>query len=130
MAFGGLLIAGVAAGLARRVLFVVRIDGESMEPTFRPDDVVLAVRSRANPMIRRGDVVVCRLPAELQGPTGYLVKRVTAIAGDPVPCAEPVDPGSALICLPPAGSTCRATVRVAMTPQGSATSPSLRYTAG
>ena len=93
MALGGLLIAGVAGGLARRVLFVVRIDGESMEPTFRPDDVVLALRSRASPVIRRGDVVVCRLPAELQGPTGYLVKRVTAVAGDPVPRSEPVEPG-------------------------------------
>ncbi|MDQ2846399.1 MAG: S26 family signal peptidase [Actinomycetota bacterium] len=86
---GGLLSAAVAGMLARRALFVVRIEGESMEPTFRSGDATLAIRARVSPTIRRGDVVVCRLPPEIPGPTGYLVKRVAAVAGDPVPGSNP-----------------------------------------
>lgn len=88
-------LAGLSAGavlVARRALFVVRIDGPSMEPTFRSGDAVLAVRPSIGSPVRRGDVVVCRLPAELPGPSGYLVKRVTGLAGDEVDGAGVIQP--------------------------------------
>lgn len=89
--FAGLLAVAVLA--VRRALFVVRIDGVSMEPTFRSGDAVLAIRRPIGPPIRHGDVVVCRLPAELPGPPGYLVKRVAGLAGDAVDGAGVVPPG-------------------------------------
>jgi signal peptidase I len=81
-----------AALLSRRALLVVRIDGVSMEPTFSSGDAVLALRAPVRRPLRRGDVVVCRLPVELQGPSGFLVKRVTATAGELVSGAS-VPPG-------------------------------------
>lgn len=95
MRWSWLLLAGLLAGavlLARRALFVVRIDGPSMEPTFRSGDAVLAVRPAIGLPTRRGDVVVCRLPPGLPGPTGYLVKRVAGLAGDEVAGAEVIPP--------------------------------------
>jgi signal peptidase I len=87
----GLLAVAVLA--VRRALFVVRIDGVSMEPTFRSGDAVLAIRRPVGPPIRQGDVVVCRLPADLPGPPGYLVKRVAGLAGDIMDGAGVVPPG-------------------------------------
>lgn len=95
MTYGGLLIAAVLA--ARRTLFVVRIDGPSMEPTFRSGDAVLALRPPIGLTARRGDVVVCRLPAGLPGPTGYLVKRVAGLAGDEVDGAGLIQPGRVFV---------------------------------
>jgi signal peptidase I len=95
MALVGLLAAALWA--ARRTLFVVRIDGASMEPTFRSGDAVLAVRPPVGPRVRRGDVVVCRLPVLLQGPTGYLVKRVTGLAGDEVEGVGTIAPGQVFV---------------------------------
>ena len=83
---------------ARRTLFVVRIDGASMEPTFRSGDAVLAVQTSVDPRIRHGDVVVCRLPGQLQGPTGLLVKRVTGLAGDEVEGVGVLAPGQVFVC--------------------------------
>jgi len=91
----GLLAAALLA--VRRALFVVRIEGVSMEPTYHSGDAVLAVRPPLGPPVRRGDVVVCRLPVELQGPTGYLVKRVAGLAGDEVADAGVIPPGQVFV---------------------------------
>ena len=87
----------VAGLVTRRALFVVRIDGVSMQPTYRPGDAVLAIRSPIGPPIRHGDVVVCRLPAEVLGPTGLLVKRVAGLAGDTMDGAGVVPPGRVFV---------------------------------
>ena len=84
----GLVAIGVLGlGLAgiRSALFVVRVDGPSMLPTFRSGDAVLALRRRLRPRVRRGDIVVCRLPAGVPGPDALLIKRVTAVGGDDEP---------------------------------------------
>lgn len=78
-----LLSALVAAAgmivIARLTLLVVRVDGASMLPTFHPGDAVLTVRRFVRPTVRRGDVVVCRLPKGIPGPDSYLVKRVLQV---------------------------------------------------
>lgn len=72
-----LAVAAVAAWAAWLRPFRVLVEGESMAPTLRPGDQLLCVRRR---QIRRGDVVVVR-PAS----HGFeVVKRVTALPGDPV----------------------------------------------
>ncbi|MGA8113731.1 MAG: S26 family signal peptidase [Actinocatenispora sp.] len=92
----GLLMVPVAAvavaAWARTRVLVVQIHGSSMTPTYRPGERLLAVRAARRP--RRGDVLVFRLPAaasehatadERRRPA---VKRVAAVAGDPLPGAE------------------------------------------
>jgi signal peptidase I len=82
-----LVLLAVAAALwtARRYLLVVRVDGTSMIPTFRPGEAVLALRRGRGERPRRGQIVVCRLPVEVPGPPGLLIKRVGAVAGESVP---------------------------------------------
>jgi signal peptidase I len=95
------LLVGLTAGvaLARKALLVVHVDGVSMLPTFRPGEAVLAVRRFVRPTIRRGDIVVCRLPEGVPGPDSYLVKRVAALAGEPSPVAGDVIPsGHVFVC--------------------------------
>lgn len=81
-------------------LLVVRIDGESMTPSYQSGDAVLIVRHRVGRAVRRGDVVLCRLPAEFSGPGGCLVKRVTAVEGDTI---AGVPPGPARRDVVPSG---------------------------
>lgn len=81
---GAATLVGGAFGLARRWLLVVRVHGQSMSPTYQPGDAVLARRRRGGELAR-GSVVICRLPPEIPGPDGYLVKRVVAVGGDPIP---------------------------------------------
>jgi signal peptidase I len=69
--------------VARLLFFVVRVDGASMVPTFRPGEAVLAIRRPPWRSVRRDDIVVCRLPRDIAGPDALLIKRVTAIAGEP-----------------------------------------------
>jgi signal peptidase I len=97
IAVGAVTTSAGAALLARWALFVVRIDGVSMEPAFRSGDAVLALRASVGAAVKRGDVVVCRLPVELQGPTGFLVKRVTATAGTRVDGSEVVPDGQIFV---------------------------------
>src|ERR671924_1658260 len=66
---------GAAVGLTRP--FRVEVAGESMAPTLRPGDWLLATRGGP---IRRGSVVVLRHP----GRALDLVKRVRAVPGDEV----------------------------------------------
>jgi signal peptidase I len=87
---GAAAVLGSAALFARTALLVVRVLGHSMVPTLRAGERVLALRSRYGRPLRRGDVVVCRLPARFVGaPPGsmrlLLVKRAVALAGDPMP---------------------------------------------
>jgi len=87
LAVAGLGALAVAA--LRRTLVVVEISGSSMEPTYPGGARLLAVRATRP---RRGQVVVL----EHQGPgaadrppgaSAYLVKRIAAMPGDPVPAS-------------------------------------------
>jgi signal peptidase I len=94
---------GAGAGLVavRRRWTVVRVRGSSMEPALHDGDVLLA-RRRAGRLPRRGDIVVLRRPAIVPVPNGavtvhggpraasgagerWLIKRVVAVPGDPIP---------------------------------------------
>jgi len=85
--------------LLRRVLLVVSVDGASMMPTYQPGDRLLTVRTRAGVPIRSGDVVVCRRPDRRPG-APYLVKRVLATAGQPIP-DQPAADSHDLALVPP-----------------------------
>jgi signal peptidase I len=70
-----------------------------MIPTFRPGEAVLARRRGRHERPRRGQIVVCRLPEGIPGPPGLLIKRVVAVAGQPVPGGEEiVPPGHVYLC--------------------------------
>lgn len=75
---------------------LVTVDGESMLPTYRPGDRVL-VRRVAASALRTGQIVVAGWPGERWAPgrragsgrsvldEGWLIKRIAALPGDPVP---------------------------------------------
>lgn len=69
-------------------LTAATVIGDSMAPTFVDGDRVLVRRVPAH-RLRVGDVVVVRLPgagrADGAGDRPWLVKRVAALPGDPVP---------------------------------------------
>jgi signal peptidase I len=70
---------------ARRQLIVVHVTGRSMLPGLRPGDLVLVRRTTAGKLkLKPGDVVVLRAAAKPH----WVIKRVAALPGDPVP--EPV----------------------------------------
>ncbi|MEV0196002.1 S26 family signal peptidase [Nonomuraea sp. NPDC050691] len=76
----------VVVGVRRRYL-VVTVEGESMLPTYRPGERVLVRRARAG-ALRAGQVVVLSdlVPAggaELR--LRWIIKRVAALPGDPIP---------------------------------------------
>ncbi|HJQ00789.1 MAG TPA: S26 family signal peptidase [Jatrophihabitans sp.] len=98
LALLGLLAGTVGLGTARATLLVITIDGDSMSPSYQAGDAVLVVRRRAGGAVRRGDVVVCRLPTGVPGPSGYLVKRVAAVAGDAFEGERPVPAGQVYLC--------------------------------
>jgi signal peptidase I len=81
----GLGALGVA--LLRRWLIVIEVGGSSMEPTLADGTRLLAVRGTE---VRRGQVVVLEHQGRgarprLPGASAYLVKRIAALQGDPVP---------------------------------------------
>jgi signal peptidase I len=83
----GLVLAGL-----RRSLMVLEVGGTSMEPTFSSGARLLAVRGAR---VRRGQVVVLEHQGRDAGQgssngSDYLVKRLAALPGDPVPA--PVRP--------------------------------------
>ncbi|MEU1836814.1 S26 family signal peptidase [Micromonospora chersina] len=94
------LAVALAAGLAgagwwlRRRYVTVTVDGESMLPTYRPGERLL-VRRVAAESLRSGQVVVLsgfghRRPAgppapEPAGGPRWIIKRVAAAPGDPIP---------------------------------------------
>jgi signal peptidase I len=88
--------AAVLLGL-RTCLLSITVRGSSMEPAYHSGQQVLALRTTwARPRPATGDVVVVRdpfahrSPARGRQPDPYIVKRVAAVAGEPVP--EPVRP--------------------------------------
>jgi signal peptidase I len=108
-AVAGLALAAAvgAVHMLRRRYLVVTVAGPSMTPTFRDGDRVL-VRRADGGRCRTGDVVVLQAPQgpgwqhpppapmSLRGP--WHLKRVAAVAGEPVPEAV------AQACGQPAGS--------------------------
>lgn len=78
-----LLAAAAALVLARRRYVVVRVCGGSMAPAFADGDRVLVRRGRP----RVGDAIVFRPPVVpgIPGDPRWRLKRVAALAGEPVP---------------------------------------------
>lgn len=64
----------------RRGLVLIRVVGDSMLPSYRAGDRIVVRRSRR---YRPGDVVVFRAP--YRSDVEWLLKRVVAVAGQPVP---------------------------------------------
>jgi signal peptidase I len=102
-------IAAGAVVAARRCLLVVRVVGASMLPTLRPGERVLALRRRYGRRLRRGDLVVSRMPAKavagsanfapdvLEAALPLVVKRAIALAGDPAPGGGTVPAGCVFV---------------------------------
>ncbi|MFG1647678.1 S26 family signal peptidase [Amycolatopsis sp. NPDC049252] len=67
--------------LLRRRYVVARVRGFSMSPTFRDGERVVATRRRH---YRVGDVIVFR-PRSAATDVAWRIKRIAAVAGDPVP---------------------------------------------
>jgi signal peptidase I len=108
-----LAVAVVAAALAlgaggllwlRRTRVAVEVLGASMEPAFRHGDRVLVRRTRAE-RLRVGDVVVVGRPEEGDflpaGLPPWVVKRVAALPGDPLPAAVAASPTARGGSVPP-----------------------------
>lgn len=94
--------AGMVLITVRRRFTIVRVNGQSMLPTFKPGDRVLVRKVRAG-ALRRGQVVVFESPhggerhtGSPSGPGGsrWIIKRVAAVSGDHVP------PDVAAVCAP------------------------------
>ncbi len=104
------VLCAAAAFLVRRRWTVVRVRGGSMEPALHDGAVLLARRWTGRPPCR-GDIVVLRRPPVVAVPPGatlvhrapgvppcpgegWLIKRVVAVPGDPVPPGVPnTEPG-------------------------------------
>jgi signal peptidase I len=72
--------------LVRRRLVVVDVQGPSMEPTLYDGDRVL-VRRAPLTAVRTGDLVVVARPdsVDFAAAEHWVIKRVAATAGDPIP---------------------------------------------
>jgi len=84
-----LVAAGVAVFAVRRRFVLATVEGYSMTPTLRPGDRLL-VRRTSLSRLTAGDLVVVEPDERMAAPgprrsTGYVVKRLAAIPGDPVP---------------------------------------------
>jgi signal peptidase I len=77
-----LVAAVLVAALARRLLVVVTVRGNSMRPAYTDGDVLLAARI---PLLRRGRAIVFTPPANPPDAPPYRVKRLVALSGDPTP---------------------------------------------
>lgn len=75
-------VALVALLVLRRRYVVAHVRGHSMSPTFRDGERVVATRRRH---YRAGDVIVFRPPAGPATDVAWRIKRIAAVAGDPVP---------------------------------------------
>jgi signal peptidase I len=77
------LILGLVSVVLRRRCLVVTVRGESMLPTYADGERLVVRKAR---IFRPGDVVVFAMPKGLQvDGMKWLIKRVTAVAGEPVP---------------------------------------------
>lgn len=72
----------------RRAYSVIRVDGYSMAPTLTDGDRLLARRVVAPSALRSGHIAVVLSPLPMGG--RFLIKRIAALPGDPVP--PPVRP--------------------------------------
>jgi signal peptidase I len=84
--------------LARRHMAVVRVNGRSMLPSFRPGERVLIRRASVGDLAV-GMVAVARAPVS---PQRWIVKRVAALPGDAVP--ESVRAAAGGLALVPIGT--------------------------
>jgi len=100
MLFGGLLSAagllGAVVLVRRRRLVLITVRGASMLPTLRDGDCVL-VRRTSGAWVRPGQIVILEHPdrddggyraaagAGVRDRRTWMIKRCTAVAGDPVP---------------------------------------------
>jgi len=84
----GLALAVLAASVAIPVFTIQPYleQSTSMQPTLAPGDQMLAVQGSSG--IRRGDIVVLRVPASVSGTNDLFVKRVIALPGDHVACCN------------------------------------------
>jgi signal peptidase I len=88
IALAALAALALACGLrvALRRWIIVQVRGISMLPTLRDGERLLARRLRPGQPLERGDLVVFRRhTAAGPGEPPVLIKRVAAVAGDPVP---------------------------------------------
>jgi signal peptidase I len=97
VALAVLLVLAGALVLARGRLVAVTVRGYSMSPTFMPGDRLLLLRGRRRVAAGRVAVVVAphpehgwrtpqgATPGPYDAPDGWYVKRVVAVAGEPVP---------------------------------------------
>jgi signal peptidase I len=93
------LLVGVAAAMGavalRRQFAVVLVRGTSMQPALKPGDRILVRRGGREPQVN--DVVIFPDPS-LPVTGSWVVKRVAAVAGDPVPPGVPgAEVGAALV---------------------------------
>ena len=84
----GLALAVLATSVAIPVFTVQPYleQSTSMQPTLAPGDQMLAAGGSSG--IRRGDIVVLRVPAKVSGTDDLFVKRVIALPGDHVACCN------------------------------------------
>ncbi len=84
----GLALVVLAASIATPVFTIQPYleQSTSMQPTIAPGDQMLAVEGSSG--IRRGDIVVLRVPAKVSGTDELFVKRVIALPGDHVACCN------------------------------------------
>jgi signal peptidase I len=75
------LVLVVLLVVLRRRYVVARVWGQSMSPTFQDGERVVATRRR---QYRVGDVIVFR-PRSAATDVAWRIKRIAAVAGDPVP---------------------------------------------
>jgi signal peptidase I len=106
---------GAPVVLLRWSHIVITVTGPSMSPAFEPGDQVL-LRRRPAGRIRRGTVIVLREPSPHQmwtglpavagrtagrvGRTSWVIKRVAAAPGDPVPSTVRQAAGGAAVVPP------------------------------
>lgn len=95
-AAGAVVVAVGALVLLRRRAMIITVEGYSMTPTYFHGDRLVVRRGKT---CRTGDVVVFRLAEPVPGAPSMLVKRVAAVAGDPVP--ESVRPAVDADVVPP-----------------------------
>jgi signal peptidase I len=84
----GLALAVLAASVTMPVLTIQPYleQSTSMQPTIAPGDQMLAVEGSSG--IRRGDIVVLRVPARVSHTNDLFVKRVIGLPGDRVACCN------------------------------------------
>lgn len=95
-----LLAAGAVLAVVRRRWFLVRVAGQSMSPTYADGDR-LVFRRVAPRSYGVSDCVAFVPPGPIRpGQPPLLVKRVAAVAGDPLPAAFRAASGSADASVP------------------------------